>query len=335
MASINDYTGSDGILRSLLSKTVNNRPVPIYPRTHAEIVLYDNTTVKAKLDDLVESFGNLTALLSSSIVDLKELKSNTYDRTYIDALALRLQTAISDINVAVINIQEFTNNLSYYTQDQINQFILNINETFSRNIANVAILLDEATANLSKNYYTTVDVDNKVFMINQDIERIRLLVDRDISNKLLQFNIDAAETIQNGFSNYYNKSEVDNTTQQLSDSIDSLENTLSVLRGDTITMNAESISNINEHTDHIKNNIIIATNNRTASLEENFNSQIDNQTTQLTTLLAQVLGAVNSVNSASAARINNIYSNLSAQIRSLGATGGVAITYENADEEEY
>ena len=100
-------------------------------------------------------------------------------------------------------------------------------------------------------------------------------------------------------------------------------------------MNIQSVTDVNTHTDSIKDDIINNNSAKITALESNLNSSMDEQTETIVQNVTNLAGSVASIQTALTSRLDNVLATLSSQISSLGGQGGVVIQYDSADEEGY
>ena len=334
MASVQDFTGSDGILRSLLTKNVNGRPIPLYPRTSAEVVLYGETSVKMKLDNISNLLGSLSTTVSTVNKTLTVLNANTYNKAYIDSLINGINVSITGINLDINEIRTNISNINAYTKPQVDTLLSTMNTSINNNLNTLTSRVTQLQDYLLTNYYTKAEMDTKLNGLDYSLTQLRNTVNNDLRNELSQFNVTVMELVEERLEDYYEKSYIDSLESDVKSGIVTNSQKIETLREETTSMNAQSISDINEHTDAIEASIIRSNNEKIDTLESNVNAKIESQSEAYDAKFENLHGIIGQLSSSFTTQLNNMYANLVSKIDDSG-DDEPAVTYESADEEAY
>lgn len=335
MANVAEHIDQDGILRALLSKIVNNEPVAIYPHTSAEIVNYKDTTVKMSLDSLNELSVNLSNLMKNTIKNVNALDSDTYKKEYITNALSEMTNNLSNTSRSLQELTSVVNSIDVYNKTEVDQKITSISELLTISLAQMTRDISNLNTFISANYDTSTDVTFKIDSIKEQIGNMNTVYNNYINSLFYQYKIDIASNIENILNEFYKKDHIDSKLQELDKRFSQIDIALSNARGDNETMNIQSVSDVNTHTDSVKNDIIDVQSNKISSLEENIKSGLERNTDSINQNITNLAGTLAGINSSLVSRIDNVLVNLSSQISSLGGQGGTIIQYDSADEEAY
>ena len=330
MATIEDKIDKDGILRSILSKDINGTAYPLYPRTHADSVLIDDTTVELKIKTIVSIISNIQSITAKVNSDLSSLINSTYDKEYITTSLDNINKIINANGANIIALQQALSSMSYYTQDEVNQEINNIATDVNKYIKTIDDTINRLSTYINSNFDNTDVIGSKLRNINQSLIEYKELLNTEFNNYCNQFQIDILSDIDDKMSSYYTIYEVDNKLNKIDNNINTLEDKFRVTKGDLITMNGTSENNVNNHVDLVKKDIIDNTNNNLELLSNNLSNKFINSANTITKQNETLIGSLGEMNSSVNSELNIIKDMLT----SLGASSSIA-TYESADEEVY
>ena len=322
MASIEDYY-DNGILKSLLAKVVNDSPVPIYPRSSAEIIEYEDTTVKAKLDNIDLALENISALIDGINITIDSVSGSRYDKTHIDSIISSINTNISRTQDRLANIEADFGALDVYNKNQVNDFISRIETTVTRDINTLTASCSRLEAYVINNYYTRTEADEKHAELKAQVDALDAKLNGDFNDAVISFKEEITNYLTGIISEYYSKADIDTMIATMTRNISTVNTAVEDLREETTSMNETSVNTINNHSDDNKTAIIDALNLKLNSNLESIDTKLNNQTQQFEALLQVVTGAINTINSS-----------VGTQIAEFLETGGPD-AYENADEEAF
>lgn len=328
MPNILEKVSSDGALRSLLSKMVNGQAVPILPRTSSDIVEYDGSTVKNKLDDLQSWFTNLSVLLNNTIKSVNDISDNTIDKTYISERLNEVNALITTNTANIMDIRNTIEHLSFYTREESDQTLLTFMSDVETNVGNITTILNDVSSFFEESYYSMPDIDFKYDTIVNMIEDAKNIIRNEFTDTFNQFMANVLDMINITMAEYTTQNEFKTNRELVDTRINKLDTKLATLRGDTVVMNTESVSEINQYTDTVKNDIIANTNNNLYFIRNDMNESIANTTNVMESNFSTLLSTLGSVNS-------NLISRLDSIISQLAGEEGTTVVYESADEEEY
>ena len=335
MASINDAIGLDGVLRTLLSKILNNKPVVVYPHTSADVVKFQETTVEARLLALIASIDNISTVLKFNSKKIESMGNSMYDKDSVNDLIAELSTKIESEQSSIIQLNYVLENLSVYNKSEIDQKILTLSQDSAKSLEALSTLLAELSSYLNSNYSTNTDLNLQISAVEESITNMRTLVNTDLSSSLLQYYANISDLLRDTLDAYYTKEEVDNQTNDINSKIKDVQDDISELRGENITMNTESVTYVNEHTDSVQQAIIQASNAKIDTLKENVESKMDNQLEAFMQALSLLTGSMNALKGSLVTDLNNVYSKLRSQLISIGGNDSGVLTYKSADEEVF
>ena len=333
--NVAEFIDSNGVLRALLSKIVNNEPIAVYPHTSSDVVDYKNSTVKIKLDDLSNLFTNLGNLMDNTIKDLRNLQGDTFNKNYINASLEAINNLILTNKTNISNLQELVNALDVYNKAETDQKVTALTESTAISLAELARNLNNLNSFIAGNYATTNDVVFRIDSVRALINNMETVFTNHIHSLFYQYKVDTASLVENEFAQYYTKSEIDSQANAIDERFNDVNASINSLKGDSTTMNIQAVTDVNSHTDAIKSDILQTQDAKITALESNLNSSIDEQTETIVQNVANLAGSVASVQTALTSRLDNVLATLSSQISSLGGQGGVVVQYDSADEEGY
>ena len=333
--NVAEYIDENGILRALLSKIVNNEPVAIHPHTSADVVNYNNSTVKVKLDDLSNLFTNLGNLMGNTVKDLKQFQETTFNKTYITESLEKINNLILTNKTKIDNLKDLVDQIDVYNKAETDQMIISLTESTSISLAELARSINNLNSFIAGNYATTNDVVFKIDSVRALINNMETVFTNHIHSLFYQYKVDIASLVENEFSQYYTKAEIDSQATAINNRFNDVNSSINSLKGDSQAMNIQSVTDVNTHTDSIKDAIINNSSAKITALESNLNSSMDEQTETIVQNVTDLAGSVASIQTALISRLDNVLATLSSQISSLGGQGGVVIQYDSADEEGY
>ena len=313
MANVADFISNDGVLRSLLAKTVNNTPTAIYPKTHSDIVIYKETSVEDALNNLSIWANNISNLLSSTIQTINTLDLSTYSKTYIDALQAEINNSIVAIQKSITSIRSDIEDMSFYTKDQYDQGMYDISAEVNRLSNQVTVFIDNLSSYISSNYDDVASEEVKLSLVYKALNETREAIYSDNANTLNQLRASLRDLINTKFENYYNKEQTDaiHTEYENSHTVE-----MNLLRGDVYTMNQKAASDVNQYTQVMKQEIL--------------NTQSD-MLNEYGTNILNTLNNNHNMDSILNKELKNSIDSLYTMIESKFPSG----EYESADEEEF
>ena len=328
MPNILEKVSSDGAVRSLLSKMVNGQPVAILPRTSSDIVEYNGSTVEKKLNDLQEWFTNLSVLLNNAIKSICDISDNTIDRSYITERLDSVNRLITSNTANIVDIRNTIANLSYYERDDIDQKLYQFMDGVETDVGNISTILDNVSSFFEDSYYSIPDVNYRYDKIINIIDDAKNIIRNEFTDTFNQFMANVLDMVNRTMMDYTTQNEFVSSNEIIDRRINKLNDKLTTLRGDTIVMNTESISEVNQYTDKIKSDIIANTNNNLYFMRDDMNRSIENTTNVMESNFSTVLSTLSGVHS-------NLISKLDTIVAQLSGESQTPVVYESADEEEY
>lgn len=314
MANAADFIGADGVLRSLLAKTLNNTPTAIFPTTHSDSVIYKETSAEDALNKLTEWADNISNLLSNTIQTINTLDLATYSKTYIDQLQNEINSSITLLQKSITTIKSDIADMSFYTKDQYDQGMYNISSEVERLTSQVTLFIDNISQYISSNYDDIKAEETKLSLINKALNETREAIYSDNANTLNQLRASMRDLINDKFLQYYTKDESDNILNNLNTLHDS---EMSSLRGDVYTMNEKSASDVNQYTQIMKQEIL------------------SNQDSKINYLETNILNTLNNNHNMSSQLTNQLKNTISALSTLIESKLPTQSEYESADEEEF
>ena len=240
MASAQDAIGSDGILRTILTKNLNGVPTALYPHTSADVVDYKETSVEVTLDSLKQANEALSVLAKNTAHDLRNLNSEAYHKDYIDNVVNELLNKILEIKLVITNINIAIHAIEVYQKPDIDQ---KVNEIVAA-IASINTILTDKLASLTQYITTEYDdaskIDEKVSNCLQTISDFKDTINTSFSNFILQSKAEYGDFFRERFDTFYKKEEVDGIIQDYYDRV-------STIRGDYTEMNKKAVSDMNAY----------------------------------------------------------------------------------------
>lgn len=321
MASLEDYY-SDGVLKSLLAKNVNNSPVPVYPRSSADIIKYGDSNVEAKLDSLSNLITNLQTLTATISADITTINTEHYNKSYIDSMLIGIRSDITSIQEAVLSIHQTIDQYSFYTKDEIDTKINALNLTISNNFTNLDTKVTNLNGYLINNFFNKEEINSKVTTLQNNINAMKSTIESDLAARIVAFKTEVNDILITRLAEFYTKSEVDSKVANITNTISAVNTAVGNLKEETTSMNETSVNQINSHTDSANSTMLASIESAVSETEDTLNNKIDSQTSEIESLLQRVIGAINNVNSSVAAQISTL-------------SGGGGTTYENGDEVAY
>ena len=313
----------NGILKTLLAKNIDNVPVPLYPKSSADIINYEDTTVLEKIKGLDRLITNIQSLVASVSSDVSSLNVNTYDKEYINTIQNDINDALTEIRSSIITINQTLNGYSFYskleTNDIVSQLTGSINNAF--NILDKKI--DDLNTYLVNGYHDSTTVDDYVGNLYGAIETAKNGLKNLMDQTLIDFKGEINSFLLNTLSEYYDKEDVDTLLSDMIDNVSELHSELASIRSDSEYMNNQAVIDINNHINEKNSDILTRIDEKIENNLASMERQVQTQTEDIGALFETVIGAINAVNSSVAAQISAIEASSS------------AITYDNADEEEY
>jgi len=330
MATLEDKIDKDGILRSVLSKDINGTAYALYPRTHADSVLIDDTTIELKIKTISSIINNIQSITAKVNSDLSSLINSTYDKEYITTSLDNINETINANGANIIALQQALSSMSYYTQDEVDQEINNIATDVNKYIKSIDNTINQLSTYINSNFDNTDVIGSKLRNINQSLIEYKELLNYEYNNYCNQFQVDILSDVNDKMATYYTIREVDNKVDKIDNDINTLEDKFRVTKGDLIAMNGTSENNVNNHVDLVKKDIIDNTNNNLELLSNNLSNKFINSATTITKQNETLIGSLGEMNSSVNSELNVIKDMLT----SLGASSSIT-TYESADEEAY
>ena len=330
MATVEDKLDKDGILRSILSKDINGTAYALYPRTHADSVLIDDTTVELKIKTISSILSNIQSITTKVNEDLSSLVNSTYDKEYITSTLDTINETINSNGANIIRLQQIISNMSYYTKDEVDQEIKNIAMDVNKYIKVVDDTINQLSTYINTNFDNTDVIGSKLRNINQILIEFKELLNTEFNDYCNQLQVDVLSDIDDKMSTYYTISEVDSKVNKINDDINTLEDKFRVTKGGLIVMNGTSENNVNDHVDLVKKDIINNTNNNLELLTNSLSNQFTNSTKTITSQNETLIGSLGELNSS----VNSSLNAIKDMLTSLGASSSIT-TYESADEEAY
>ena len=331
MASVEDFIDNDGVLRSLLSKTIDDTVYALYPKTNADVVKYKESTVEMVLESMNNILTNIRSNLVEVTSNLNELSGSTYNKTYISSVLDQLNETIDNNSANIINIKEIINSMSYYTQDEITQKFMSLTQDINKSINYTNTIVQELSKFSNLNFITKQDLIYKLEANKQEIIELQSSLEDLINSNFRQIALDLDERILKDMNNFYKFEDINTEFDSVYGNIDSIENDMSILRGDMTSMNGKTENNVNNHIDQAKNNMINNTNNKISQLQNVIDINNTNQNSKIDQNQIQLLSSLGKVSS----NVNFKLEQIIMQLTSIGASNPVLPAYESADLEVY
>jgi len=332
MATIQDVIGADGILRTVLSKNINDKVYALYPRTDSSVVMHDDTTVQFKLNTISSVVYNVQNLINSLYKDMESLTNTVYDKDYITGKFEEITNTLNKSKSDIIILQQDLSGLNYYTQDEVNQKVMSVRQDVNMSISRVNTMLTELSAYINTSFDSSMDVSTKIEALLQDLHIVEDDLAEEVQLSFKQVQVDLDSQINDRMSEYYKMTDVDSTVQRIDEDIKNANIEISTLRGDTVAMNTRSENNLRTHVDSAENSIISNTNEQinlmSSSIHNKIQAENDARSAEHDDVLSTI-GALSTNLSVRFAEIQNMLTSIGAQSESS------AIEYESADEEEF
>ena len=317
MSSVEDHVGSDGILRSLLSKVINNRALPLYPYTEAASVYYKENTVQVMLDTLDEWHHNLATALRSVREDFDNHVNDSYQKDKINEMVEEILDKVNINLDRITTLRSEFDALSYYPQIDLDQKFFLISEDVEQNIFQMNTLTQELSSYIAANYYDSNEWEAHKNLLLKQTEELHDLFRTNMGDDIRQIEADYHDMLNEKMEQYYTKSEADQLHSSAAEEVHYLTDEFNYFKGDYIAMNAQSASDVNENTNAAKKQIMDNTELQISELRESIDSSLSSQSDEMRGLLTQA---------------NDLISQLSSTIISRLPSEG---SYTSADEEEY
>ena len=355
--SLEDYIASDGILRSLLSKTLNNVPVPIYPKTSSDAVVHGDSNLASTLERIDVKLQTLSNSLGNTISDLTKASNSRYTKEDIQSLLTPITDSITDTRLLADQLKNTLDGLSYYSRQDVDTILSDVTNDISRNAGTIERYNRELNERLSSDFYDTSQITGLLNSINSRVDdtifRVNQLLQTSLSSQRSAVNDD----LRNTLANYYPKSVIDALDRRLAGSITTAATDIQELREDMNDMNTAGVADIKNHTADIVEDIQTDYKDKLTLMEQNIKDNSSNKAQDVLAKLQALEGNVASVNTHTSTTIASLNESLAnsinarfdalaqqiANISSGGEGGGEvpdqpsvpSITYESADEEEY
>lgn len=328
--TIDDQIGSDGVLRALISEQIDNKTYPVYPKTHADVVTYGDTTVKFKLDAFTAILTNVQSAMQNAAKAINNLKATSYDKEYISGALSDINTNINANTAKIIQVQQAYDALSYYTQPQLDQRFYNLNQDISRSINLINKTVSELSSYVNATFGTDADISKAIDRLTKSMHEADDDIRQLVADDFRQMTIDIHNQVAEQMLEYARTSDVNSEISNLHDNITSVSDTFSGFRGDVVIMNSKSENRVNEHTDAIKNELMTNSNNKFAIINDTMNDKLSEQTEALNNKYSQTAAAIGSIGSILNSKLEMI-------MGQLNSMGGILSpdSYTSADEEEY
>lgn len=330
MASVTDFLDSNGILRSLLTKTLNDKVYPLYPQTHSDVVYYNETTVKLTLDRMIEVLTNIQNIVNSTTKAMSELEASTFTRSYVIEAIDKINNSIADNTNAVITLRQDLDNLDYYTQPEVDQKIKTIVSDTRKSIELLNTTISELSVYVNSSFETSYNTETRISDIKKIIDENKQALYDYIKSWYSQTTVDLDEMVDNALSNYYNRESIDNKISNINTNIDNINTNFNILRGDNVAMNTKAESHISDQISVMKDNLMTHNDNKLFMATDDIKSIISESIDQSHQQYNNTLGTIGEVNSSINSKLDSIMSYLDG----IGMHQ-TTITYDSADEKVY